>query len=149
MQRFIVRYPGTLPATSASPKPELPISVGVQHFFNLFLLIFIIRSGVQILSDHPRLYWTRHSTPGKDWFRIQKPVPDDPLWTEPVRFGNERCAVRLDQTRQRTHPRCHPRSKNFNIATLGLRHECSYPVGHRSRSRTFTVVHRPVPDHGC
>ena len=55
--------------------------VGVQHFFNLFLLIFIIRSGLQILSDHPRLYWTRHSTPGKDWFRIQKPVPKDPLWT--------------------------------------------------------------------
>ena len=44
-------------------------------------MIFIIRSGVQILSDHPRLYWTRHSTPGKDWFRIQKPVPADPLWT--------------------------------------------------------------------
>ena len=54
---------------------------GVQHFFNLFLLIFIIRSGLQILSDHPRLYWTRHSTPGRDWFRIQKPVPADPLWT--------------------------------------------------------------------
>ena len=36
---------------------------------------------MQILSDHPRLYWTRHSTPGRDWFRIQKPVPADPLWT--------------------------------------------------------------------
>jgi thiosulfate reductase cytochrome b subunit len=44
-------------------------------------MIFIIRSGVQVLADHPRLYWTRHSTPGKDWFRIQKPVPDEPLWT--------------------------------------------------------------------
>jgi hypothetical protein len=67
--------------SSAVAHPGLPIWVGVQHFFNLFLLIFIIRSGVQILSDHPRLYWTRHSTPGKDWFRIQKPVPADPLWT--------------------------------------------------------------------
>ena len=66
---------------SAKASPGLPIWVGVQHFFNLFLLIFIIRSGLQILSDHPRLYWTRHSTPGKDWFRIQKPVPSDPLWT--------------------------------------------------------------------
>ena len=44
-------------------------------------MVFIIRSDVQILSDHPRLYWTRHSTPGKDWFRIQVPVPADPLWT--------------------------------------------------------------------
>jgi len=59
----------------------LPGWVSVQHFLNLFFMIFIIRSGVQILSDHPRLYWTRHSTPGKDWFRVQQPVPDDPLWT--------------------------------------------------------------------
>ena len=62
-------------------EPGSAVWVGVQHFFNLFLLIFIIRSGVQILSDHPRLYWTRHSTPGKDWFRVQKPVPAEPLWT--------------------------------------------------------------------
>ena len=59
----------------------LPIWVGIQHFVNLFLMLFIIRSGVQVLTDHPRLYWTRHSTPGRDWFRIQRPVPSDPLWT--------------------------------------------------------------------
>ena len=81
VERFIVRYPGTIETASARANPGLPIWVGVQHFFNLFLMIFIIRSGVQILSDHPRLYWTRHSTPGKDWFRIQKPVPAEPLWT--------------------------------------------------------------------
>jgi sulfoxide reductase catalytic subunit YedY len=81
VQRFIARYPGAVETAGAKAHPGLPIWVGVQHFFNLFLLVFIIRSGVQILSDHPRLYWTRHSTPGKDWFRIQKPVPADPLWT--------------------------------------------------------------------
>jgi sulfoxide reductase catalytic subunit YedY len=81
VERFIVRYPGTIETESAKSSPGLPIWVGVQHFFNLFLMIFIIRSGVQILSDHPRLYWTRHSTPGKDWLRIQKPVPAEPLWT--------------------------------------------------------------------
>jgi len=81
VQHFIATNPGTVASASALAHPGLPIWVGVQHFFNLFLLIFIIRSGVQILSDHPRLYWTRHSTPGRDWFRIQKPVPTDPLWT--------------------------------------------------------------------
>jgi hypothetical protein len=55
--------------------------VDVTHFLNLLLMMFIIRSGIQILADHPRLYWTRHSTPGKDWFRFQRPVPEDPLWT--------------------------------------------------------------------
>jgi len=77
---FIARHPGTV----GSPRPEttgFPGWARWQHFFNLFFLIFIIRSGVQILSDHPRLYWTRHSTPGRDWFRIQKAVPADPLWT--------------------------------------------------------------------
>jgi methionine sulfoxide reductase catalytic subunit len=81
VERFIARNPGTIESARARANPGFPIWVGVQHFFNLFLLIFVIRSGVQILSDHPRLYWTRHSTPGKEWFRIQKPVPDEPLWT--------------------------------------------------------------------
>jgi len=81
VQRFIGDYPGTVAGAEAERNAGFPIWVGLQHFFNLFLMIFIIRSGVQILSDHPRLYWTRHSTPGKDWFRVQKPVPTDPLWT--------------------------------------------------------------------
>jgi methionine sulfoxide reductase catalytic subunit len=81
VQRFIAHYPGTVEGARAARAAGLPVWVGAQHFLNLFLMIFIIRSGVQILSDHPRLYWTRHSTPGKDWFRIQEPVPADPLWT--------------------------------------------------------------------
>ena len=36
---------------------------------------------LQILADHPRLYWTRHSTPGREWFRFQEPIPEEPLWT--------------------------------------------------------------------
>ena len=79
--RFIARYPGIVESASARGNAGFPVWVGVQHFFNLLLMIFIIRSGIQILSDHPRLYWTRHSTPGKDWFRVQKPVPPEPLWT--------------------------------------------------------------------
>jgi methionine sulfoxide reductase catalytic subunit len=81
VERFIARYPGIVESAYAQANPGFPAWVGVQHFLNLFLMIFIIRSGIQILSDHPRLYWTRHSTPGRDWFRIQKPVPAEPLWT--------------------------------------------------------------------
>ncbi|MEO8687881.1 MAG: molybdopterin-dependent oxidoreductase [Solirubrobacteraceae bacterium] len=79
--RFIERFPGTVKPSPSEATTGFPVWVRWQHFFNLFFLIFIIRSGVQILSDHPRLYWTRHSTPGRDWFRIQNPVPKDPLWT--------------------------------------------------------------------
>jgi sulfoxide reductase catalytic subunit YedY len=80
VQDFMNRYPGTseLPNNASV---GFPAWLGWQHFLNLFLMIFIIRSGVTIIADHPRFYWTRHSTPGKDWFRMQKPVPTDPLYT--------------------------------------------------------------------
>jgi methionine sulfoxide reductase catalytic subunit len=78
-QRFMAQYPGTLGSTNAAG--GLPVWVAAQHFLNLFLMIFIVRAELQILSDHPRLYWTRHDTPGRDWFRFRKQVPGDPLWT--------------------------------------------------------------------
>jgi methionine sulfoxide reductase catalytic subunit len=81
VQRFIAQYPGTDPRADRGDYLGVPAWARWQHFFNLFFMLFILRSGLQILSDHPRLYWTRHCTPGRDWFRIQKPVPPDPLWT--------------------------------------------------------------------
>ena len=81
VQQFIERYPGTVESSRSEATTGFPAWARWEHFFNAFFLIFILRSGLQILSDHPRLYWTRHSTPGRDWFRIQKPVPTDPLWT--------------------------------------------------------------------
>ncbi|MEP6844124.1 MAG: hypothetical protein ABJA11_11405, partial [Pseudolysinimonas sp.] len=80
VQEFMQQYPGMSELPAAAPV-GFPAWLAWQHFFNALLMIFIIRSGVTILSDHPRLYWTRHSTPGRDWFRIQKPVPTDPLYT--------------------------------------------------------------------
>jgi DMSO/TMAO reductase YedYZ molybdopterin-dependent catalytic subunit/thiosulfate reductase cytochrome b subunit len=44
-------------------------------------MAFIIRSGIQVLADHPRLYWNRDCTPGTEWFRFQKPVPEGRIWT--------------------------------------------------------------------
>ncbi len=81
VQRFIVRNPGTIITPEAAAHPGFSWWVGAQHFLNMFLMIFIIRSGAQILADHPRLYWTRHCTPGREWFRFQKEVPPEPLWT--------------------------------------------------------------------
>ena len=80
VQDFIHTYPGLSELPGNAPV-GFPAWVGWQHFLNLFFMIFIIRSGVTVLADHPRLYWTRHSTPGKEWFRVQKPVPTNPLYT--------------------------------------------------------------------
>lgn len=78
---FVTAHPGTVVPAGAEDTAGSPGWVGWQHFFNMLLLIPIIRSGLTIIADHPRFYWTRHSTPGRDWFRVQKPVPADPLWT--------------------------------------------------------------------
>ncbi|AEF35890.1 MULTISPECIES: molybdopterin-dependent oxidoreductase [Mycobacteriaceae] len=76
---FVHRYPGTLATGGAA---GIPAWAGWQHFFNLFLMTFIVRSGIQILADHPRLYFSRNATPDTDeWFRIAGPVPKDPMWT--------------------------------------------------------------------
>jgi thiosulfate reductase cytochrome b subunit len=80
VQEFLRQFPGTSELPAGAPV-GFPAWLGWQHFINLFLMLFIIRSGVTIMADHPRFYWTRHSTPGKDWFRMQKPVPEDPLYT--------------------------------------------------------------------
>jgi thiosulfate reductase cytochrome b subunit len=79
VRQFVLHHPGTGFATELAS--GMPAWLRVQHFLNLFFLMFIIRAGLQILADHPRLYWTRHSTPGREWLRMRKTVPDDPLWT--------------------------------------------------------------------
>ena len=81
VQDFMRTYPGMSELPAWAPV-GLPAWLGWQHFLNFFFMFFIIRAGWQILADHPRLYWTRHSGPGKNWFRMQNPVPaDDPLYT--------------------------------------------------------------------
>jgi len=80
VEAFVRQYPGLSELPAGTPV-GFPAWLQWQHFLNLFFMLFIIRSGITILADHPRLYWTRNSTPGKDWFRIQKPVPTAPLYT--------------------------------------------------------------------
>jgi sulfoxide reductase catalytic subunit YedY len=78
-QKFLARYPGI--PTSAQVHTGYPLWLRLQHFLTLFFMAFIIRSGIQILADHPRLYWKRDCTPETDWFRFQHPVPMDRVWT--------------------------------------------------------------------
>jgi DMSO/TMAO reductase YedYZ molybdopterin-dependent catalytic subunit/thiosulfate reductase cytochrome b subunit len=78
VQAFMQRYPGT---DSRGIRPGMHAWQGWTHFFNLFLMTFIIRSGIQIMCDHPRLYFSRNCTPGKDeWLRVGPPVPEG-YWT--------------------------------------------------------------------
>ena len=51
VQHFIARHPGTVLPSRAVQHAGFPVWVDVQHFLNLFLMVFIIRAGVQILAD--------------------------------------------------------------------------------------------------
>src|SRR5665213_2493789 len=52
------------------------------HFFNFVFLMMLIRSGLSILMDHPRLYFNNDCTPGTEWIRFTPlSVPTDRMWT--------------------------------------------------------------------
>lgn len=79
VQDFIARYPGD--TSSPAVTSGFPLWLRLQHIFNFFFMMFIIRAGIQILADFPRLFFRRDSTPGVEWFRFQHDVPTDRLWT--------------------------------------------------------------------
>ena len=80
VQDFLVRYPGA-PPSALIVSTGFPAWLRVQHFLNLLFMAFIIRAGIQVLADHPRLDWKRNCTPGTEWFRFQKAVPTGRIWT--------------------------------------------------------------------
>jgi sulfoxide reductase catalytic subunit YedY len=64
------------------PVPEgMPAFVRWAHLLTFFFLVLIVRSGLQVLADHPRLYTRVHCTPGREWLRFRGPVPTDRVWT--------------------------------------------------------------------
>ncbi len=80
-----------LPALPAAPtiSPEtavepygFPTWLRITHYVNFLFIVLLVRSGLQILADHPRLYWNIHCTPGTEWLRFTPvEVPKDRLWT--------------------------------------------------------------------
>jgi len=79
VEAFIQHYPGV--AEEQPPVPGFPAWMRVSHFLNMFFMYFIMRAGIQILADHPRLYWNRDCTPGTEWLRFSHPVPAYRMWT--------------------------------------------------------------------
>jgi DMSO/TMAO reductase YedYZ molybdopterin-dependent catalytic subunit/thiosulfate reductase cytochrome b subunit len=68
---------------SAATEPYgFPLWVRYCHFFNFLFLTMLIRSGLSILMDHPRLYFNDDCTPGTEWIRVTPlTVPTDRVWT--------------------------------------------------------------------
>ena len=58
MQDFLTTYPGEYPLPEGS-QPGFPAWVQWQHFFNTFLIVLIIRTGLQVRTEkRPAVFWT-------------------------------------------------------------------------------------------
>jgi hypothetical protein len=55
----------------------------ILHLLNLLLMAFIIRAGIQILADHPRLNHDAGCYPGREILRLRGPVPPERMKQEP------------------------------------------------------------------
>jgi methionine sulfoxide reductase catalytic subunit len=74
--------PVPLPPPDMSMAQGFPAWLRVTHYVNFLFIILLVRSGLQILMDHPRLYWNVHCTPGTEWLRLTPvEVPKDGVWT--------------------------------------------------------------------
>lgn len=95
LQYILVGLPvdSSLPfAPVQSPAPSgFPLWVNLSHWVNFFFLMLIIRSGLSILADHPRLYWNNSCKPGSSWIRFTPvKIPDNKTYTakEDARYLN-------------------------------------------------------------
>ena len=61
--------PQIYPNNFAGPH-GFPVWVRYCHFFNFLFVMMLIRSGLSILMDHPRLYFNDGCTPGSEWIRF-------------------------------------------------------------------------------
>lgn len=61
---------------------DFPLWLRATHFLNLLFVSLLVRSGLEILSAHPKLYWNDDCTPGSEWLRLtRKRMPVNELWT--------------------------------------------------------------------
>ena len=82
IQWSVVGLPVVVPPSEAMGPAGFPGWVRITHFVNFLFLTLLVRSGLQILMDHPRLYGNVHCTPGTEWLRLTPvTVPTDRVHT--------------------------------------------------------------------
>ena len=61
---------------------DFPAWLRIAHLANLIFVTFLIRSGLEILSTHPMLYWKDHARPGSEWAKFTARVmPKKKMYT--------------------------------------------------------------------
>src|ERR1700684_671617 len=75
--------PDLVPYSTTPEYPKgFPMWINLSHWVNFFFLVLIMRSGLSILVDHPRLYWNNGCDPETNWIRFTPlKKPKDKSWT--------------------------------------------------------------------
>lgn len=65
-----------------SSATDFPYWIRFAHFINIIFITILIRSGIEILSSLPKLYWKDNALPGTEWIKFtkKKDLPKDKLW---------------------------------------------------------------------
>jgi sulfoxide reductase catalytic subunit YedY len=59
-----------------------PMWIRLTHSFNFVFMALLIRSGIEILGAHPKLYWSEDALLGTECLKFtKKKMPKDRLWT--------------------------------------------------------------------
>jgi thiosulfate reductase cytochrome b subunit len=51
---------------------DYPVWLRIDHWLNLLFVTLILRSGIEILATHPKLYFNDDSAPGTEWARFTR-----------------------------------------------------------------------------
>jgi len=67
---------------------DFPLWLRALHFCNLLFVTLLIRSGLEILSAHPKLYWNDDCLPGSAWLNFGRGVPNTRQLAPTPQFGH-------------------------------------------------------------
>jgi methionine sulfoxide reductase catalytic subunit len=64
------------------PGLGFPVWLRATHILNVLFLTLLMRSGLEILSSHPRFYWNDDCRPGSEWLKFtRKSAMPREIWT--------------------------------------------------------------------
>lgn len=68
------------------PELEFPAWIRVTPWVSLIFITFLIRSGMEIFTTHPKLYWNDQSKPSSEWVKFtRKTMPKGKLYDPSTR----------------------------------------------------------------
>jgi methionine sulfoxide reductase catalytic subunit len=60
---------------------DFPFWIRFAHFINIIFITLLIRSGIEILSALPKMYWHDDCRPGTEWIKFtKKKMPENEIW---------------------------------------------------------------------